>query len=352
MANPLSELFGKIAKSIRNGLGDLGKLKPAAFPDKIDEIVGMISSRADEIDKYLDTINGEVVGEELFHVTFMSGDVEVVKVPVYEGYDCPDPINSGLIGTPAKESTKYIAYTYIGWSFTEGGNVDSKALLSIDGDRTVYAVFKEDYIYVAKGSWVHPEVSENYMNWNIDPDYTLSISGNLESIFAPNYAPYLNGEGYSTPPWWAFKDKILSVVVNCEQIGSGWFYSHSKLSNVLLDNTMTSIGMRAFSECSSLKTIKLPNALRQIANNTFDTSALTSITIPATTKYIRQGAFRHVPLTSAIFEKKDNWYYSASSSNVTTQGTLLEESQVEDISFMASLLTDTQNYTFENADEV
>lgn len=44
MANVLGELFSEIAESIRGGLGDIGTMKPNAFPDKIDEIVELLKN--------------------------------------------------------------------------------------------------------------------------------------------------------------------------------------------------------------------------------------------------------------------------------------------------------------------
>ena len=50
MANALAELFGNIAESIRGGLPDTGKMKPVAFPDKIDEIVRLIGTGGEVIE--------------------------------------------------------------------------------------------------------------------------------------------------------------------------------------------------------------------------------------------------------------------------------------------------------------
>ena len=44
MANVLGELFSEIATSIRGGLGDIGAMKPNAFPDRIDDIVELLKN--------------------------------------------------------------------------------------------------------------------------------------------------------------------------------------------------------------------------------------------------------------------------------------------------------------------
>lgn len=42
MGNALGNLFADIANSIRDGLGDIGKMPPSSFPNRIDEIVAML----------------------------------------------------------------------------------------------------------------------------------------------------------------------------------------------------------------------------------------------------------------------------------------------------------------------
>lgn len=101
----------------------------------------------DEIEDILDEINGEVIGENLYHVTFMYGETQLCTVDVYDGYDCPNPVTNGTISTPTKESTETINYTFDGWSLTDDNTVDNSALKSVTEDRTVYVVFKESTRY-------------------------------------------------------------------------------------------------------------------------------------------------------------------------------------------------------------
>lgn len=303
----------------------------------------------DDVDKFLDRINGEIVGEELYHITFMNGTEELTTVDVYEGYDCADPVKSGLIETPTKASTKYISYTFAGWSLTDGGSVNKSALLAVKGNKTVYAVYKEETIYLAKGSWTYPTNSAYYMNWNINPDYILTITGNLESIYVPNYSPYLTGG--DVPPWYGFRNEILSVVVNVGQIGAGWFYEFTKLTGVSLANKITSIGLHAFEKCTSLTSIVIPSECRQIGNNCFDSSGLVSITIPTKVKYIYEYAFKNVTtLTNVIFERLDGWYYGTMSNPHTNGGTLIDEDQVADSAFMANFLVENARNNFVNSE--
>jgi hypothetical protein len=142
MANALGELFSKIAVSIRGGLGDIGTMKPNAFPDKIDDIVELLKNAdsSEEYDALLDEINGEIVGAKF--VTFIGADGSVLcTVPVTPGADCPDPVETNLISRPTKDSTVSTTYSHSGWSLTQGGYADSTALENVTEDRVVYAAF-------------------------------------------------------------------------------------------------------------------------------------------------------------------------------------------------------------------
>ena len=139
MANPLGELFGNIAASIRKGLGDVGKMKPSSFPSRIEEIVGMSSDDTEEINNILDEINGEVVGETLYNVTFASYDGTEVHevVQVVENDICPS-----ILTKPIRESTVQYEYSFTGWSTTMGGEVNYYFNKPVTEDITLYAVYK------------------------------------------------------------------------------------------------------------------------------------------------------------------------------------------------------------------
>ena len=121
MSNVLGELFGEIADAIRGKTGDTATMKPAEFPAKISGISVGGGSSAD-----------------VRYVTFMNDDgtVEVGKLPVAVGYDCPTPKF-----TPVKESTAQYDYSFYGWATEANGAANANALKAVTEDRTVYANF-------------------------------------------------------------------------------------------------------------------------------------------------------------------------------------------------------------------
>lgn len=146
MASVLGELFRDIADAIRGKTGGTNSMKPLQFPEAISGIE--VGADGEEINLLLDEINGEVVGQKLCYVTIMTEDglAEVLKIPVYEGYDCEDPF-TGALGKPTKESTATQTFTYSGLSFTPGGKADELALKNVVDDRTVYLAFKSSTRY-------------------------------------------------------------------------------------------------------------------------------------------------------------------------------------------------------------
>ena len=75
-------------------------------------------------------------------------------------------------------------------------------------------------------------------------------------------------------------------------IGEHAFSYCSELTDVVIPNSVTSIGIYAFSGCSSLTSIVIPNSVTSIGIYAFyDCSSLTSVTIPNSVTYIGENAF-------------------------------------------------------------
>jgi hypothetical protein len=293
MANALKTLFTDIAVAIRKKTGEpeTVRYKPIDFPTKISSIEVGNDEDIEAIEDALDAINGEVIGETLYTVTFIGADgTQLCQVPVYEDNDCPDPSKDGTIETPTKESTKYIGYRHSGWSMTNGGNADNTVLKKINSNRTVYASFEEYEILLASGRCT------NYLGkyidtyWKVNPDYILTFTG------TDSTGEYRDGQ----QPWFAYKDQITKVV---------------------LEEGVRSAGMYSFTNMVSLTEVVLPSDLFSIEQYAFKgCQSLTSITIPSSTKYIYAHAFGqyYAPddfnanfnsfyLSNVVFEKTSGW---------------------------------------------
>ncbi len=101
-----------------------------------------------------------------------------------------------------------------------------------------------------------------------------------------NYAHhlFLNGK--------EIKDLVIPNSVT--SIGWGAFRYCSGLTSVTIPNSVTSIGGSAFSGCSGLTSVTIPNSMTSIGNWAFNhCSGLTSITIPNSVTSIGNYAFRN-----------------------------------------------------------
>ena len=200
MSNQLSQLFQDVADAIRNKTGDTATMKPTEFADKIAGInIGTLATVLEGIEIPVDFSNGDqtitaedgtlvksatikkpdtltpaniakgvtiagIVGEHeggeggtvagTFTVKFCDYEgTELYSRLVFDGDDCPDPVEQNKIETPTRDSTEANTYTFNGWSDSEGGSADTGALLNITADRTVYAAYKESVRYYTVNFW-------------------------------------------------------------------------------------------------------------------------------------------------------------------------------------------------------
>ena len=110
----------------------------------------------------------------------------------------------------------------------------------------------------------------------------ISFSGYYSNPLYSAKHLYLNGE--------EIKDLIIpnSVI----SIGECAFAGCSGLTSVTIPNSVTSIGVGAFSQCTSLTTISIPNSVTSIGASAFYCcNSLSSITIPNNVTSIGQSAF-------------------------------------------------------------
>ena len=79
---------------------------------------------------------------------------------------------------------------------------------------------------------------------------------------------------------------------NVTDIGDGAFSDCSSLTSITIPNGVTSIGWNAFSDCTSLTSVVIPDGVTSIDDSTFDgCTSLASITIPDSVTSIGEYAF-------------------------------------------------------------
>ena len=82
------------------------------------------------------------------------------------------------------------------------------------------------------------------------------------------------------------------ITFTVTSIGEYAFSQCSGLTSVTIPNSVTSIGASAFSGCSGLTSVTIPNSVTSIGGEAFyNCSGLTSVTIPNSVTSIGDGAF-------------------------------------------------------------
>ena len=142
-------------------------------------------------------------------------------------------------------------------------------LLALLGSTTLYAYDAEiDGIYYNFPTDSTATVTyRNYQNYQYFSDYSGSVA-------IPEFVTY-NGTTYSVT-----------------SIGYCAFSGCSGLTSVTIPNSVTSIGSNAFSDCTGLTSITIPESVTSIGGSAFSgCSSLATITIPESVTSIGGGAF-------------------------------------------------------------
>ncbi len=127
-----------------------------------------------------------------------------------------------------------------------------------------------------------------------DATKTLEISGTgeMEDFYDDGYQPWFNFRSYI---------KIIIINDGITSIGMGAFTDCTSLVSASIPNSVSSIGSGAFSNCYDLTSIEIPNSVTSIKEWTFSyCRSLTSIEIPNSVTSIGNGAFRDCSNLSAI----------------------------------------------------
>ena len=157
---------------------------------------------------------------------------------------------------------------------------------------------------------------------SIDYSAFRGCSG-LQKVIVPDIAAWCGisfGDYESNPLFYAhhiYSDEnteITDLVIpnSVTSIGERAFYNCSGLTSVTIPNSVTSIGSEAFEGCSGLASITIPNSVTSIGEHAFDRcSGLTSITIPNSVTSIGEYAFERCSGLTSITVAQGNTKYDS-----------------------------------------
>ena len=154
----------------------------------------------------------------------------------------------------------------------------------------------------------------------------------------------INGSGdmtdwpwYPDVPWYSYRESITSVTIgnsvtsiginafnectsmtsitiphSVTSIGNDAFCYCKGLTDVTIGNSVTSIGINAFYECTSMTSITIPNSVTSIGAQAFyGCSGLTSVTIPNSVTSIGERAFWGCYGLTSVVVKNGNIVYDS-----------------------------------------
>ena len=147
------------------------------------------------------------------------------------------------------------------------------------------------------------------LTWTLDSDGVLTISG---TGAMKEYDPY-------KAPWYGSSSRVKSAVIaeGVTSIGGKAFLDCTSLTSVTIPDSVTSIGKQAFMYCTSLTGVTIPDSVTSIGSSAFSyCKSLTSVTIPDSVTSIGDAAFASCTSLTGIWVAEGNSHYANDASGV------------------------------------
>jgi hypothetical protein len=108
-------------------------------------------------------------------------------------------------------------------------------------------------------------------------------------------------------PWYSIRDRITNLVIEhgVISIGNNAFKHFIHLTSVIIPNSVRNIGDGAFSNCSAMVSVTIPNSVMSIGAAAFSFSGLMSVVIPDSVTFIGSLTFVGCKkMTSVTFHER------------------------------------------------
>ena len=119
-----------------------------------------------------------------------------------------------------------------------------------------------------------------------------------------NYSANTDNDYYQDTPWYLSKEKLTEIVIEngVTSIGKNAFMSCTALTSLTIGSGVTSIGMSAFMSCTALTSLTIGNGVTSIGNMAFcSCTALSSVVISDSVQTIESWAFVECALEKIYF---------------------------------------------------
>ena len=213
------------------------------------------------------------------------------------------------------------------WDFDEDGEINTEELELITDLGTAFKgtgikTFDDLQLFTGLTSiGAHAFEGANRLTSITIPETVKSIgtdafkATNLSSIVIPKNVYHIYSGAFSETP-------LSSIMVSQD---NKWYDSRNNCNaiietsynelvvgcqNTVIPDDILVIGNKAFSGCSKLKSITLPEGLTEIGYDAFKATGLYSISIPKNVKSIGTGAFSYTSLNSMEVDPNNQWFDS------------------------------------------
>lgn len=293
-----SEIDGKTVTDIKDWIFDIDQsIKSVYLPDNITNI--------SDSTFYNSSLENITVDEKNEHyssqdgILFNKDKTELILYPPKmesKNYTIPNSVKS--IGRSA----------FLGCNFLESvaipNSVKSIGELAFSSCDSIKSITIPDSVTdIGRKAF---DYSKSLENISIDEknktyssqDGILFNKGKTKLLFVPmgtKLKNYTIPSGVKNIETFAFKGCAIENLIisdSVTSIGYGAFYNCSSLKNAIIPDSVTYIGAMAFYECSSLEKVTIPNSLKNIESSTFMyCHSLSSVTIPESVTDIGLDAF-------------------------------------------------------------
>ena len=196
--------------------------------------------------------------------------------------------NSTLIFEPGSSNYGYIAYN---------------AKIVVNKENTTY--INDGYMYTLTEDGFLFRYKENKYE-------LIKYTGNQKTVTLPKT---INGNSYHISNMCGVINVIIPESVT--SIGENAFYGCSSLTSVVISDSVTSIGNRAFYGCSSLTSVVIGDNVTSIGEDAFyGCSSLTSVVIGNSVIFIDSYAFSWCKSLTNITVNENNQYYKSTDGNL------------------------------------
>lgn len=195
--------------------------------------------------------------------------------------------------------------------YVQPGALQSWSELKFDPATDTIYVGNDTHPYYRMSDWVSgntPDVTYTKPNNNTPEEkkYGDNVTWTLSDgvLRASGVGKMANYVSTSYVPWYEERAKVTSVIMEgtITSVGSYAFDGFGKMTSITLPDTIKSIEEFAFWRCDDLPSITIPNGCTVIGNSAFNwCESLEVITLPATISEIQWNAFAHCENLSDVY---------------------------------------------------